>query len=443
MNDEAAEAVRESGLLDGQTSAVVLASGGADSAVALAGTAALLGPTRVRALHLNYGLRPEAGADEAVCGELCAAIGVELTAVGSKIGDAGGNIQAAARAARYRAAEEVRAETGAGVIVTGHTRTDLAETVLYRLASSPGRRALLGLAPRSGRIVRPLIGLSRRAVREIAEAEKLPFRDDPSNEQPLYARNRIRAEILPVLEELAPASEQTIAATWAELAEESEALEELAEQALNQLGAGGEAVAVPAAGLAELHPALQRIALRRLAERAAGHSVALGPERAAEIMHLAEGPEGGVVELGAGLEATAEYGHVRFGSGAAAGLGETTLAVPGSCTIGAWELRAELLEGRPAPPGPEAAALDAAKLGAELSVRGWREGDRMRPLGLGGSKSLQDLFSDAKVPRSLRRSLPVVVAGERIAWVAGVAVSEEFKLGEETDRTALITARAT
>ena len=134
---------------------------------------------------------------------------------------------------------------------------------------------------------------------------------------------------------------------------------------------------------------------------------------------------------------------MRFGSGAAPGLGETTLAVPGSCTIGAWELRAELLEGRPAPPGPEAAALDAAKLGAELSVRGWREGDRMRPLGLGGSKSLKDLFSDAKVPRSLRHSLPVVVAGERIAWVAGVAVSEEFKLGDETDRTALITARAT
>src|SRR4029078_9953996 len=142
MNDEAAEAVDESGLLEGQTSAVVLASGGADSAVALAGTAATLGPGRVRALHLHYGLRPESGADEEVCGELCAAIGVELNALRVELGDAG-NLQAAARDARYRAAEALRAETGAGVIVTGHTRTDLAETVLYRLASSPGRRALL------------------------------------------------------------------------------------------------------------------------------------------------------------------------------------------------------------------------------------------------------------------------------------------------------------
>ena len=71
-----------------------------------------------------------------------------------------------------------------------------------------------------------------------------------------------------------------------------------------------------------------------------------------------------------------------------------------------------------------------------LTVRAWREGDRMRPLGLGGSKSLQDLFTDRHIPRSLRRALPVVVAGETIAWVAGVAVGEEFRLGEESGEAA-------
>jgi tRNA(Ile)-lysidine synthase len=442
MHQEPVTAVRESGLLDEPRSAVVLASGGADSAVALAGTAGLLGPARVHALHLNYGLREDSGEDETVCRRLCEGLGVELRVRRVDLGTAG-NVQAAAREARYRIAEELRAETGAGAIVTGHTLTDLAETVLYRLASSPGRRALLGLAPRSGRVVRPLLDLSRGEVRELAEGNGLPFRDDPTNELPLYARNRIRAEVLPVLEELAPATEQTIAATWAELAEEGEALDELAERALESLGAGGEAIAAPAAGLAELHPALRRLALRRLAERSTGRSVPLGPERVAEIMRLADGAEGGVVELGGGVEASVEYGHIRFAPGAGEALAEVPLAIPGSCTVGAWELRAELLEGRPPPPGPEAAALDAAKLGSELSVRGWREGDRMRPLGLDGSKSLQDLFSDAKVPRSLRRSLPVVLAGDRIAWVAGVAVSDEFKLSDETERAALITARAT
>ena len=159
--------------------------------------------------------------------------------------------------------------------------------------------------------------------------------------------------------------------------------------------------------------------------------MALGPERAAEIMRLAESPEGGVIELGGGVEATVKYGHVRFGAGAAPGLGETTLALPGSCTIGAWELRAELLEGRPAPAGPRGrgARRSEARHRASASAAGARATACARS-GSTAAKTLQDLFSDAKVPRSLRRSLPVVLAGERIAWVAGVAVSEEFKLSE-------------
>jgi tRNA(Ile)-lysidine synthase len=179
-----------------------------------------------------------------------------------------------------------------------------------------------------------------------------------------------------------------------------------------------------------------------MAERAAGMPIALGPEHAALILELAGRPEGGTVELGAGVEASVEHGHVRFHAAQRREPEAAELAVPGSCSFGPWRLRAELAADAAPPSGPESALLDAAKLGERLRVRVWRDGDRMRPLGLGGSKSLQDLFTDAKVPRSLRRELPVVTAGERIAWVAGVAVSEEFKLGEETERAALLTASA-
>ena len=86
--------------------------------------------------------------------------------------------------------------------------------------------------------------------------------------------------------------------------------------------------------------------------------------------------------------------------------------------------------------------LDAGRLAPTLTVRAWRDGDRMQPLGLGGSKSLQDVFSDRKVPRSLRRSLPVVVSGDEIAWVAGVAVSDRFKQDEQTAATIRLRARA-
>jgi tRNA(Ile)-lysidine synthase len=91
---------------------------------------------------------------------------------------------------------------------------------------------------------------------------------------------------------------------------------------------------------------------------------------------------------------------------------------------------------------PDEAVLDAGRLADTLTVRSWREGDRMQPLGMAGTKSLQDLFSDRKVPRSLRRSLPVVVSGDEIAWVAGVAVSDAFKLGDRTSATVRLRARA-
>ncbi len=426
--------------MDAGDRVVALVSGGADSACLAAGLAAALGPAAVRALHLNYALREDSGEDEAAAREVCERLGIELEVQRPTLGE--GNLQAAAREARYAAAEAARARTGADLIATGHTLTDLAETVIYRLASSPGRRALLGLAPRRGALIRPLLGISREQARELAEGEELPFRDDPTNEQPLYARNRIRAEVLPVLRELAPAAEETIAATWAELTEEAEALEALAAEELDRAGAKSGAVAVSAAELLRLAPAIRRLALRQLAERVAPGPVALGPAKAAEIMRLSGEPEGGAVELGGGVEAVIEHGHIRFNAGVDARPEETVLPVPGRCTFGSWELRAELIEGqpRPVPAGPEVAALDATKLGKELLVRTWDEGDSIRPLGLDGRKKLQDVFSDAKVPRSLRRQLPVLVAGGRIAWVAGVAVSDEFKLEPQTSRSAVLSA---
>lgn len=440
-HDELASEIAASGLLEPSDSVVVLVSGGADSACAAAGLVGLLGAGRVRGLHLDYGLREDSGEDRAACAELCRLLGIELTVEHPVL--APGNVQAAAREARYAAAEALRGRLGADWVATGHTRTDLAETVIYRLASSPGRRALLGLAPRRGNIVRPLLAISRERTRELAAAGGLPFRDDPTNAEPRYARNRIRNEVLPVLGELAPAPEQTIAATWAELAQEAEVLEALAGEALEAMGAGPGALAAPGAALAELPPALSRIALRQLAERVAAGPVALGAERSAEILRLARSPEGGVLEMGSGVEAQVEHGHIRFTTGRAEGPPpQARLRVPGSASLGEWELRAELLEGSPPTGGPEVAALDPEALGGELIVRTWRDGDRMRPLGLGGSKSLQDLFTDAKVPRSLRRRLPVVTSGERIAWVAGVAISEEFKLAPGARRVVLLRARA-
>ncbi|MCB0864926.1 MAG: tRNA lysidine(34) synthetase TilS [Solirubrobacterales bacterium] len=449
-----AEVVEGTGLVDPRSSGVVLVSGGADSACAAAALVAVCGPESVSGIHVNYGLRLDSDEDERAARALCAKLRIDLHVDRPELGE--GNLQAEARDARYAAAERLRGRLGAEWIATGHTRTDIAETMLYRLAVSPGTRPLLGLAPRNGRVIRPLHSVTRAETREIAATASLPFHDDPSNATGRYARNRIRSEVLPVLAEVGSEVERNLAATHAELHEEAELLSGLVGDALDAVGVAPEAVEVDAASVLSMGSGMRRLALRELAERAAMRAVPLNRSRAAAICRLAAKPEGGVVELGGGLEARCESGRIRFGmtgaSGAAApgtsarpdagdDLAPVRMDVPGRARFGDWELIVEICRDLDAVPGPDVATLDAAALGSQLEVRAWRSGDRIRPLGLGGSKSLQDLFTDRGVPRSERGRVPVVTAGGRVAWVAGVAVSEEFRLGERSSGVAVIRAR--
>jgi len=441
--EELRELVAASGLIDPGSSVVVMTSGGADSACAAAGVARLLGAEPVHALHVNYGLREGAGAAEAACRRLCAALRLDLHIERPDPALLGaGNLQAAAREIRYAAAERLRARTGADLVVTGHTLTDLAETVVYRLSVSPGARSLLGLAPRTGRVVRPLLELSRERARELATIAGLAFADDETNDDPAFARNRIRSRVLPELRELNPAAERNVAATRAELAEEAELLDRVVLEALDDAGASAGAVAVRSAELSAWEPALRRLALRALAERAAGRPVALGSARTAEILRLASRPEGGDVDLGGGLTAACEAGFVRFRASAAEAAPEpVALRLPGRARLGRWEIRAELHPSPVDPGGPELATLDAEALAGRVEVRTWRDGDRIRPLGMEGTKTLGDLFTDRRVPRSLRHSLPVVTVDGEVAWVAGVAVSDDFRIGAATEEVAVLSAK--
>ncbi len=440
---ELATAANASGLISHGGTAVVMVSGGADSACAAAALARLLDPGDVHALHVNYGLRDGAAADERACRELCGDLRLDLHVERPRL--EAGNLQAAAREARYAAAERLRDRAGAEVVVTGHTRTDQVETVLYRLAVSPGARGLLGLSPRNGRVVRPLLGLDRADTRRLAAAAGLRFSDDETNDDPAFARNRVRIEALPVLRDLNQAAERNIAETRAELAEDAALLERVVLEELQRMNAGAGDVAVAADELARREPALQRLALRALAERASGRPVALGRSLAAEILRLAHAPEGGVVDLGSGLRAICEGGTVRFAALRPTDAAPTPvlLGVPGVARIGGWELRAEL---HPAPveaAGPELATLDAAALASEVEVRTWIDGDRMQPLGMGGTKTLGDLLAERGIPRSQRRTIPVVTSGGEVAWIPGVAVGERFRLGPETAHVAVLTARLT
>ncbi len=418
---------RESGLVREGEPLLVLLSGGGDS-VCLLEAAVRLG-AGVSALHVNYGLRDGAAGDEALCRELCAELGVPLVVERVSLAESG-NLQEQARDARYAIAERL----AEGDYAAAHTATDQAETVLYRLAVSPGRRALLGMEPRRGRLVRPLLGATREEVREYLRARGRDWREDPSNADRRFARARVRHDVLDALRELNPAAELAIAETARQLRDEAELLEADAAEALEALG-GGPAVSL--AELGALHRALARLVLRGLAEAAAGGPRSLSRDEAEAILALALG-RGGTrsLDLGGGLRAVAEYGTLRFSRAASAEPPEPVpLPVPGRARFGDWEVEAR-------PGGRGEVSVAAGALGAGATVRGWRDGDRMRPLGLGGSKSLQDLFTDRKVPRALRRALPIVESGGQIVWVAGVALDERFAAPDDAaDRVGLSARR--
>ena len=400
MSEAPLEAARASGLVRQVEPLLVLVSGGGDS-VGLLDVAVRLGAS-VSALHVNYGLREGADADEAFVRELCERLGVPLHAERVSLPESG-NLQDRARDARYALAERLAEADYAAA----HTASDQAETVLYRLAVSPGSRALHGMAPRRGRLVRPLLAVTRDDVRDYLRARGLEWREDPSNADRRFARARVRHDLLAALREVGPAPERTIAATAAQLRDEAELLDHAVDAALEELG-GGPAVSL--AALRDQPPALRRLVLRRLAgDRPVPDEVIELDERGSSSL-----------DLGEGLRAVAEYGTIRFTRTADPGQPEPALLpVPGRARFGDWELEAALAE-------EGDVAVSAAAIGDSASVRGWRDGDRMRPLGLGGTKTLQDLFTDRKIPRALRRTLPVVEVGGEIAWVAGVALDERF-----------------
>jgi tRNA(Ile)-lysidine synthase len=444
------ELIAATGLLRAGEPVVVLVSGGRDSVCLLDAASRLCGPAHVLALHVNYGLRVAADDEEELVRAHANQLGTGLEVLRVDRADTpSGNLQAWARDVRLGEGARLAAARHA-LLATGHTASDQAETVLYRLAASPGRRALLGMSARDGRLVRPLLHLTREQTAAHCDARGLRFAQDASNEDPRFARARVRGELLPALARVHPAAAANLVRTAELLRAEAAVLDEVVDTAL----AGRDRIALEHLGA--LPHALARLVLVRLAEDAAGTLVPQAAGRLEAVLAL--GGRGGTasLDLGGGARAVVEYGVLRVARHDERGEGvgpaspsppsPTTLELPGEARFGRWELQAA---GAPAgaslPPFPLAGVaceqLDGDALGPRLLVRAWQPGDRIAPLGLGGTRTLADLFIDRRIPRERRRAIPVLVSGTEIAWVPGVAVSERFRLTRASRRVIALCAR--
>jgi tRNA(Ile)-lysidine synthase len=302
VSEDLIDRVAADGLLAEGRPVVVLLSGGRDSTCLIDVAVRVVGPEAVGALHVNYGLRAGAEADERHCAQLCGRLGVPLEVRRPSHAAKTGNLQAWAREERYAAARAIASARGADV-AAGHTATDQVETILYRLASSPSRRALLGMRPREGVVIRPLLPFTREQTAAYCRTRGLSWREDETNASSAFARGRVRHGLLPALQAVHPAAVENVLALASILRDEAAVLDALVEEVLG----GREEIEM--ARLRALEPPLRRLVVQRLADGAAGGPAPGSARRADEVAALRGDAS---LDLPHGVRAVVTRGMLRF-----------------------------------------------------------------------------------------------------------------------------------
>lgn len=464
---------------------LVAVSGGADS-IALLHALHAAAPRfgwRLTVAHLHHGIRGRAADDDAAFVRRTAA-GLRVPCVTGKVRvpslarRQGISLEMAAREARYAFLARAARQAGADVIATAHTADDQAETLLLKLIRGAGRAGLAGIpgeTRRQGqRVVRPLLQVTRADIRRYLQRRALTWREDESNADPIFLRNRVRHELLPFLErgfnpriretlvrtgEILGAEEDWLAALTADLFESCLLTETEADEASCRAAGQGsppaliESAAVDTRRLCTLWPAARRRVVRLWLTRSGAPESSLGLDTVDRITALCARRHGShEVTLGEGWSVKQQYQRlvVVRPSGALPAAFRVEVRVPGATALPDQGLRVitrlapGLSRERASRPGrlPACASLSvSAWNGRPLFVRSWRRGDRMAPFGMKGSKKIQDILVDAKVPRDERCRIPILVCEEELVWLPGYRVADAWAVKLDEDVSLQIEAR--
>ncbi|HEV2036414.1 MAG TPA: tRNA lysidine(34) synthetase TilS [Candidatus Dormibacteraeota bacterium] len=394
--------LRASGLIRSGDRVLVAVSGGPDSTALL--VAAFELGHHVVAAHYDHALRPGSELAAEHVAALCAKLGVEVVIERRRSSVPRGSVQAGARALRYDFLERARIETGAHVVAMAHTADDLVEGAVLHLMRGCGLAGLRGMPASRGAFVRPLLGVWRHEVLAFLEQREIAALDDPANVDTAYARVRVRREILPALERDRPGIGRRFYAAALRAAAMHAPIEEAAVHALSAGALTGSEVARTTEPLAaEL--------MRQLYARAGGAQPSLSRAHLESMLKLARPGRGGRgVDLPGGLRLRI-VGDIM----------EIVASGAGASSRGRASVRLDVA------PCMGCDNRETTHLKSDLDVRlGFRRpGLTMRPVGGRGTRKLQDIFVDARVPREERDTWPLVFAGDRLAWVPGVAVDAD------------------
>jgi tRNA(Ile)-lysidine synthase len=456
--------IRHYGLLPPGSRVIAALSGGADSVgllLLLQELASTEGFFLSGAAHLNHQLRGvEADRDEAFCRQFTAARGVplyvETADVGARAVREGVSVEEAAHHARAEFYVRAADNAGASAVAVAHTKDDQAETFLLRLLRGAGPRGLGGMHPRSGLVVRPLLETARSDIRAFVAGHGVEFREDASNADTAIPRNRVRHELIPLLESTFSAGITDVLARESVIArEDAEYLDHAAATAAARLLVRSSVgVELPIKDVLALPPAIGRRVVR-LAQQAASEGRFVGFDAVEALLRFAVSKSSGALDLpghrvnrrGGRLVLTKSTGR---GARTAPVAFSYELRVPGTVRVSEAHCLVSAEIGR-MPEGRRAAdrwqlsargdeaVVDAGRLRGPLVIRNRRAGDRLQPLGLGGHKKLHDVFVDAKVERTERDRIPLVVdSAGQIVWVAGHSLAEPFRVTDGTTAVVIL-----
>ena len=450
--------IGEHHLVPSQHRLVVAVSGGQDSVCLLHILFKLqqeLGVT-LHVAHLDHRLRgAESEADAQYVSNLALQIGVPATIERRDVKAyqlrRRVSLEEAAREVRYAFLAEVAKSVRADRVVVGHTMDDHIETVLMHLVRGTGTRGLRGLQPSSRwqssvdsiTVVRPLLEVSRQETAGYCQYQQLMPRIDASNLSLLPLRNRIRHQLLPLLQSYNPGVVEALIRTARIATDDLAYLDRETGRLWGEIAQREEnTVILDRTMFLELPSALQRHLLRASIEELLGDVKDIEARHIEEIMAALNKPAGRRLSLPGGLFFFIEYSRYLLGPDIAAlcpfpGLSkEFTLKVPGETVVTGWHIKASMIDREQMADQDDgfAACFDLNKTGDKMTVRSRQPGDSFQPLGMSEPKKVGEFMIDAKIPRSWRQRVPIVCSPHHILWVVGWRIDNRAKVTEKTTK---------
>ncbi len=427
---------------------VAAVSGGTDSTVLLdaLGNVRDRGGPHVHVAHFDHGLRAESDRVARAVSARAQALGLTAT-VGRPETDLrdrppGVSLEMAARDARWRFLRKVAVTEGAARIVTGHNLNDQAETLLMNLARGTGARGLQGMRPDDGEILRPLLSIARRDIHAYLRARgQAADDDDATNRSPEFRRNRVRHELIPLLEDIYPGAGRAIARAASLVADEAHrGIPVVASVPGVRMPRHSGRVGVAAGPLLDVLPEAMDGIRPGAPPIGAAH---IGPV----VSALADNPPGRWIQLPAGIWAFVRARTIALYPERVADppiLEPVPLVIPGATRIPGCDLFATLVDRKPAVLGtaaPDRAYLDVDAVSSDLWARTPRPGERFRPLGARRDVDISRFLTGRRVPAALRAGTPIIYSRDRAAWVVGVEIAADFAVRPATRRVLQLDVR--